>query len=72
MGQKTNPNIFRLGVNKTWKTEFFEKKKKATLGFQKLATEKRINCSRSELWKKKKNFAFQKLVAEHADQPRTN
>jgi len=28
MGQKTNPNIFRLGVNKTWKTEFFEKKKK--------------------------------------------
>ena len=26
MGQKTNPNIFRLGVNKTWKTEFFEKK----------------------------------------------
>jgi ribosomal protein S3 len=27
MGQKTNPNIFRLGVNKTWKTEFFEKKK---------------------------------------------
>jgi hypothetical protein len=25
MGQKTNPNIFRLGVNKTWKTEFFEK-----------------------------------------------
>ena len=30
MGQKTNPNIFRLGVNKTWKTEFFEKKKKGT------------------------------------------
>jgi len=28
MGQKTNPNIFRLGVNKTWKTEFFEKKQK--------------------------------------------
>jgi ribosomal protein S3 len=26
MGQKTNPNIFRLGVNKKWKTEFFEKK----------------------------------------------
>ena len=26
MGQKTNPNIFRLGVNKSWKTEFFEKK----------------------------------------------
>lgn len=26
MGQKINPNIFRLGVNKTWKTEFFEKK----------------------------------------------
>jgi len=26
MGQKTNPNIFRLGINKTWKTEFFEKK----------------------------------------------
>jgi ribosomal protein S3 len=28
MGQKTNPNIFRLGVNKKWKTEFFEKKTK--------------------------------------------
>lgn len=28
MGQKTNPNIYRLGVNKEWKTEFFEKKKK--------------------------------------------
>jgi ribosomal protein S3 len=28
MGQKTNPNIFRLGVNKKWKTEFFEKKPK--------------------------------------------
>jgi hypothetical protein len=28
MGQKTNPNIFRLGVNKKWKTEFFEKKNK--------------------------------------------
>jgi ribosomal protein S3 len=27
MGQKTNPNIFRLGVNKRWKTEFFEKKR---------------------------------------------
>ena len=27
MGQKTNPNIFRLGINKKWKTEFFEKKK---------------------------------------------
>lgn len=26
MGQKTNPNIFRLGVNQTWKTEFVEKK----------------------------------------------
>nr|YP_009485533.1 ribosomal protein S3 [Nitzschia alba]AVR57597.1 ribosomal protein S3 [Nitzschia alba] len=26
MGQKINPNIFRLGINKTWKTEFFEKK----------------------------------------------
>jgi hypothetical protein len=26
MGQKVNPNILRLGVNKTWKTEFFEKK----------------------------------------------
>lgn len=26
MGQKINPNIFRLGVNKTWKTNFFEKK----------------------------------------------
>jgi len=26
MGQKINPTIFRLGVNKTWKTEFFEKK----------------------------------------------
>jgi ribosomal protein S3 len=26
MGQKLNPIIFRLGVNKTWKTEFFEKK----------------------------------------------
>ena len=28
MGQKINPTIFRLGVNKTWKTEFFEKKNK--------------------------------------------
>ena len=27
MGQKINPNIFRLGVNKNWKTEFFEKKR---------------------------------------------
>lgn len=27
MGQKINPTIFRLGINKTWKTEFFEKKK---------------------------------------------
>jgi len=26
MGQKVNPTIFRLGINKTWKTEFFEKK----------------------------------------------
>ena len=26
MGQKINPNIFRLGVNKKWRTEFFEKK----------------------------------------------
>jgi ribosomal protein S3 len=26
MGQKLNPTIFRLGINKTWKTEFFEKK----------------------------------------------
>jgi ribosomal protein S3 len=26
MGQKLNPTIFRLGVTKTWKTEFFEKK----------------------------------------------
>ena len=26
MGQKINPIIFRLGVNKIWKTEFFEKK----------------------------------------------
>jgi ribosomal protein S3 len=26
MGQKLNPIIFRLGVNKIWKTEFFEKK----------------------------------------------
>jgi ribosomal protein S3 len=26
MGQKVNPNIFRLGINKTWKTRFFEKK----------------------------------------------
>ena len=28
MGQKTNPNILRLGITKNWKTEFFEKKKK--------------------------------------------
>ena len=28
MGQKINPNILRLGVNKNWKTEFFEKKTK--------------------------------------------
>ena len=28
MGQKINPNIFRLGINKTWKTEFVEKKNK--------------------------------------------
>ena len=28
MGQKINPNIFRVGVTKTWKTEFFEKKNK--------------------------------------------
>lgn len=27
MGQKVNPNIFRLGINKKWKTEFFEKKR---------------------------------------------
>jgi len=26
MGQKVNPNIIRLGINKTWKTKFFEKK----------------------------------------------
>ena len=26
MAQKINPTIFRLGFNKTWKTEFFEKK----------------------------------------------
>lgn len=26
MGQKINPNIFRLGITKTWKTQFFEKK----------------------------------------------
>ena len=30
MGQKVNPNIFRLGVNKKWKTDFFEKKKPRT------------------------------------------
>jgi len=28
MGQKTNPNILRLGVTRHWKTEFFEKKTK--------------------------------------------
>lgn len=27
MGQKINPIIFRLGVNKTWNTEFYETKK---------------------------------------------
>jgi len=27
MGQKINPYIFRLGINKKWKTEFFEKKR---------------------------------------------
>ena len=27
MGQKVNPIIFRLGINKTWKIEFFETKK---------------------------------------------
>ena len=27
MGQKINPNILRLGTNKTWKTKFFEKKR---------------------------------------------
>ena len=27
MGQKINPIIFRLGINKKWDTEFFEKKK---------------------------------------------
>ena len=26
MGQKINPIIFRLGINKIWKTESFEKK----------------------------------------------
>lgn len=26
MGQKTNPNILRLGVTKSWKSEFFENK----------------------------------------------
>lgn len=26
MGQKINPNIFRFGITKIWKTEFFEKK----------------------------------------------
>lgn len=28
MGQKINSNIFRLGISKNWKTEFFEKKSK--------------------------------------------
>ena len=28
MGQKINPNILRLGISKTWKTKFFEKKNK--------------------------------------------
>lgn len=28
MGQKTNPNILRLGTIKNWKVEFYEKKKK--------------------------------------------
>ena len=28
MGQKVNPNILRLGYNKNWNTQFFEKKKK--------------------------------------------
>ncbi len=28
MGQKVNPNTYRLGINKNWKTEFFEKKYK--------------------------------------------
>ena len=28
MGQKTNPNILRLGITKNWKVEFFEKKNK--------------------------------------------
>jgi len=27
MGQKVNSNIFRLGINKKWRTEFFEKKR---------------------------------------------
>jgi hypothetical protein len=25
MGQRTNPNIFRLGKNKEWKSKYFEK-----------------------------------------------
>lgn len=33
MGQKINPNIFRLGVTKTWKTEFFEKKRHEVLTY---------------------------------------
>ena len=28
MGQKINPNLFRLDINKQWKTEFIEKKSK--------------------------------------------
>lgn len=28
MGQKVNPNILRLGINKPWKTQFFEKTSK--------------------------------------------
>ena len=27
MGQKVNPTSFRLGINKKWQTEFFEKNK---------------------------------------------
>lgn len=27
MGQKINPTLFRLGINKTWNTEFYETKK---------------------------------------------
>ena len=28
MGQKINPNIFRLGINKSWKTAYYEKTQK--------------------------------------------